>query len=414
MDFETRIKILTEGAKYDVSCSSSGSPRSAKKGQLGSPALPGCCHSFTADGRCISLLKILMSNRCCYTCKYCVNRAGNDVPRASLSPDELCSLTTDFYRRNYIEGLFLSSAVEKSPDHTMELLLETVIKLRKVYRFNGYIHLKGIPSADYSLLERAARYVDRMSLNVELPSEQSLKTLAPQKSKDGIIIPMRKLSAQHAEENSARHRFLPAGQTTQMIIGATPDRDSNILALSQALYDRFSLKRVYYSAYVPVGDSKLPSVPGSQTREHRLYQADWLLRFYGFHADELLEEGEDLSLDVDPKSMWAIRHPNVFPVEVNRAPFELLLRVPGIGTKSAWRIVNARRHGNLTFEDLIKMRVVMKRARHFLTVRGKFFGFDGNRETLRLLLSAPDAAEESSQISFFDRELQSAVLTGEF
>ena len=298
-----RLTILTESAKYDVSCSSSGSARK-NSGGIGNASYGGICHSFTTDGRCISLLKILMTNKCAYDCLYCVNRRSNDVPRASATPDEICEVTMEFYKRNYIEGLFLSSAVEGNPDKTMELLLETVIKLRKVYGFNGYIHLKGIPGADKLLLDRAGSYVDRMSFNIELPSEKSLKTLAPQKSRKSIFLPMNNMATEYIMARKEKnYRFLPAGQTTQMIIGASPETDGQIIKLTEGLYDRFKLKRVYFSSYVPTNykTSLLPTTPVGLLREHRLYQADWLLRFYGFKADELLSADENFDLSVDPK-----------------------------------------------------------------------------------------------------------------
>lgn len=330
-----RLKILTDSAKFDVSCSSSGSDRRNCRGGTGNASYAGICHSFTADGRCVSLLKILMSNKCSYNCLYCVNRATNDVPRASATPDEICELVMHFYKRNYIEGLFLSSAVEKSADYTMERLLETVIKLRKMYQFNGYIHLKGIPHADRLLIQRAGNYADRMSFNVELPSEQSLKLLAPQKSAESIFSPMKMLAREipALSDRTARSRryFLPAGQTTQMIVGASPETDGQILKLSQWFYSVPRLKRVYYSSYVPTNFSTayLPAAPTGLLREHRLYQADWLLRFYGFTADEIVDENGNLDRGLDPKCGWALRHLEEFPLEVNTAPVEKLVRVPG-------------------------------------------------------------------------------------
>ncbi|PWM69981.1 MAG: putative DNA modification/repair radical SAM protein [Bacillota bacterium] len=410
-----RLEILTESAKYDVSCSSSGSKRQ-NAGGLGNAAVGGICHSFTSDGRCVSLLKILMSNKCAYDCQYCVNRRSNDVPRASATPDELCELVIEFYKRNYIEGLFLSSAVEHSPDRTMELLLETAIKLRKQYCFNGYIHLKGIPSADPLLIERAGGYVDRMSFNIELPSENSLKLLAPQKNKSAIIKPMRQLSSDILREKyPKRSRFLPAGQTTQMIVGASPETDGQILRLSESLYDAFSLKRVYFSSYVPVNfkNAFLPAVNAKLLREHRLYQADWLLRFYGFSAAEIVGENGNLSEEYDPKCAWAIGHMEQFPVEVNAAPVETLVRVPGIGIKSAYRIREARRYTRLTFDDLKKMRVVMKRARHFITANGKFYG-EENYGRMKNLLALHEQSENAEQLTFLkESEIVQSVITGQ-
>lgn len=409
MDLEERIRILTEGAKYDVSCSSSGSNTSAKAGYLGSAASCGICHSFTSDGRCISLLKILMSNRCIYDCLYCVNRRSNDIPRARLTPRELCELVVNFYKRNYIEGFFLSSAVETSPNQTMEQLIETVELLRTEYKFRGYIHLKAIPGADANLIDRAAVFADRMSLNIELPSEGSLKLLAPQKKKEAIVSPMKQLAATYIQNKleTPRIRKIPAGQTTQMIIGASPDSDAQIMRLSQGLYDHFKLKRVYYSSYVPVntGNSLLPMVPPDLRREHRLYEADFLIRTYGFRADELLPGDRNLSLDLDVKSDWAINNYAAFPLEINKASYEMLLRVPGIGTRNAYRIAEARRHCKIDFDALKKMRVVLKRAKYFITVNGKFLGGTENPGKIRNILRGQEllaAPVQSVQLSFFD------------
>lgn len=415
---EQRLKILTESAKYDVSCSSSGSKRANAKGGVGNASVGGICHSFTPDGRCISLLKILMSNRCAYNCLYCPNRAEADVPRASATPDEICELTMAFYRRNYIEGLFLSSAVEGSPDSTMEKMLETVIKLRKIYRFNGYIHLKGIPQADRSLISRAGLYVDRMSFNVELPSEKSLRLLAPQKSKEGVLLPMKQLALEKAavKEEKAKHRkmFLPAGQTTQLIVGASPESDGQILKLSEAMYRRFSLKRVYYSSYIPVvKHSLLPDKCAGLLREHRLYQADWLMRFYGFSAEEIAGEGENLPEEYDPKCAWALKNMQFFPVEVNKAPVEALLRVPGIGTLGAYKIIKARKYATLDFDDLAKMRIVLKRARHFITCGGKFYGSE-NAAAVKTMLMLEEKSEKYEQLSMFSSpEVSLSALTGQ-
>ena len=415
---EQRLKILTESAKYDVSCSSSGSKRANAKGGVGNASVGGICHSFTPDGRCISLLKILMSNRCAYNCLYCPNRAEADVPRASATPDEICELTMAFYRRNYIEGLFLSSAVEGSPDSTMEKMLETVIKLRKIYRFNGYIHLKGIPQADRSLISRAGLYVDRMTFNVELPSEKSLRLLAPQKSKEGVLLPMKQLALEKAavKEEKAKHRkmFLPAGQTTQLIVGASPESDGQILKLSEAMYRRFSLKRVYYSSYIPVvKHSLLPDKCAGLLREHRLYQADWLMRFYGFSAEEIAGEGENLPEEYDPKCAWALKNMQFFPVEVSKAPVEALLRVPGIGTLGAYKIIKARKYAALDFDDLAKMRIVLKRARHFITCGGKFYGSE-NAAAVKTMLMLEEKSEKYEQLSMFSSpEVSLSALTGQ-
>ncbi len=403
---QEKLKILTESAKYDVSCSSSGSGRKNENG-IGNGYLAGCCHSFTPDGRCISLLKILLSNDCIYDCKYCPNRVSADVPRASASVDEICELTIDFYKRNYIEGLFLSSAVQINPDYTMERLLAVVKKLRTEYNFHGYIHLKGIPRADEKLNRAAALYADRMSYNVELPSEQSLKLLAPQKSKNSLLAPMKTLTlekAQFIEEKKkgfVKGHFLPAGQTTQMIVGASPETDGQILHLSQALYRKMDLKRVYYSSYVPVvQDSLLPNESTGALREHRLYQADWLLRFYGFTVEELVEEKENLDIEVDPKCAWALKNIHLFPVEINSAPLEVLLRVPGIGVRNAHKILQARRFSSLAFEDLLKMKVALKRAKHFITCKGKYYG-SKNPYAVRGLLRAAEMGESAEQLTLF-------------
>ena len=413
-----RLKILTESAKYDVSCSSSGSRRTNAKGGTGNASPAGICHSFTPDGRCVSLLKILLSNRCAYNCLYCPNRAEADVPRASATPDEICELTLAFYKRNYIEGLFLSSAVEGSPDATMEKMLDTVIKLRKVYRFNGYIHLKGIPQADRSLISRAGLYVDRMSFNVELPSEKSLRLLAPQKSKEGVLQPMKQLALEKAavREEKAKHRkmFLPAGQTTQLIVGASPESDGQILKLSQAMYRRFSLKRVYFSSYIPVvRHSLLPDRCAGLLREHRLYQADWLMRFYGFSAEEIAGENENLPEEYDPKCAWALKNMQLFPVEINKAPLEALLRVPGIGTLGAYKIIKARKYAALDFDDLAKMRIVLKRAKHFITCGGKFYGSE-NISAVKTMLMLEEKSERYEQLSLFSApEVSISALTGQ-
>ena len=412
-----RLEILTESAKYDVSCSSSGSRRVNAKGGIGNAHAGGICHSFTPDGRCISLLKILMSNDCLYNCEYCPNRSGADVPRASVTPDEICELTVNFYKRNYIEGLFLSSAVFTSPDRTMELLCETVIKLRKLYNFNGYIHLKGIPNADDALIMRAAKFVDRMSFNVELPSEKSLKLLAPQKSKDALLLPMKRLSqALEADKLNKvkRGKVIPAGQTTQMIIGASPESDGQILRLTEALYRRMGLKRVYYSSYVPVVESPLlPTVGAGLLREHRLYQADWLIRFYGFDVNEICDESQNLSAEYDPKCAWAMRNMHLFPIEINTAPLEMLLRVPGIGGKGAYRIVEARRYGALDFDNLAKMRIIIKRAKHFITCKGKFYGSE-KVGAVHAALALEARQETYEQLTMFSEpSVALSALTGE-
>ena len=410
-----RFQILTESAKFDVSCSSSGSSRKAQKGGLGNAAPAGICHSFTPDGRCISLLKILLSNDCAYDCRYCANRRSADVPRATATPDEICELVVEFYKRNYIEGLFLSSAVYKNPDYTMERLLDVAMRLRKLYHFHGYIHVKGIPHADHVLVERTALYTDRMSFNVELPSEKSLQLLAPQKTKQSVITPMRMLAEQAAyERNSKKSRFLPAGQTTQMIVGASPETDGHILRLTEGMYKKFALKRVYYSSFVPVvKDACLPAAPAGLLREHRLYQADWLLRFYGFRADEIAGADQNLDSEVDPKCSWALRNISLFPVEVNTAPLDMLLRVPGIGLKSAAAICTARKFHSLDYDALARMRVVLKRARHFITANGKFYGAEYPDRIHAALSSSPDAGGREQLSLFSLPEIAQSARTGE-
>lgn len=376
-----KLRILTDAAKYDVACTSSGVDRMGTRGQLGSAAAAGICHSFASDGRCISLLKVLMSNACTYDCSYCLNRRTNETERATFRPRELADLTIQFYRRNYIEGLFLSSAVVGTPDYTCELMLSVLHILRREYRFGGYIHVKAIPGADERLIRELGLLADRMSVNIELPSNESLKRLAPQKTKESILAPMTQIRNSIMENKSElvqyRHapQFVPGGQSTQMIIGATPETDRSILRLTEGLYKKCALKRVFYSAYMPlVEDRNLPALDTAPPllREHRLYQADWLLRFYGFTAEEILDDAHpDFNPLLDPKCNWAVNHPEVFPVEVNRAPYELLLRVPGIGVTSARRILRARRETKLDFDGLKKLGVVLKRASYFITCQGK-------------------------------------------
>ena len=372
-----KLKILAESAKYDVSCASSGTSRSKKSGMIGSAAGWGICHSFAEDGRCISLLKIMLTNSCMYDCAYCINRRSNDLPRATLSVTELVNLTIEFYRRNYIEGLFLSSGVVRSPDYTMERLVRAIKDLRLVHRFNGYIHMKSIPGASQELVNEAGLYADRLSVNIEIPNEQSLQVLAPEKDFKSVFTPMRYIQQgvlQSAEERKRfRHapRFAPAGQSTQMIVGATADTDKDILRLSSALYQRLTMKRVYYSGFIPVNDysTRLPVLKQPPlVRENRLYQADWLLRFYQFRVDEIVNDAyPDLDLEIDPKLSWALRNPQAFPVDINKADFEMLLRVPGIGVKSAKLIVVSRRYGRLGADQLKKIGVVMKKAQYFIT-----------------------------------------------
>ncbi len=382
MSVERKLNILSDAAKYDVACTSSGVDRRNDGTGIGNCVKAGICHSFSADGRCISLLKILFANECIYDCKYCVNRSSNDVERTAFTPDEVCELTIEFYRRNYIEGLFLSSGVWKSPNFTMEMLYQTLLKLRTQYRFQGYIHVKAIPGASPELIEKVGFLADRMSVNLELPTAEGLKALAPHKNRKNILTPMRqvqqgmKVNKQEIMLYRNAPRFVPAGQSTQMIIGATPENDFQILNVAEALYKNFDLKRVFYSAFVHVNeDSALPA-RGDEgpplLREHRLYQADWLLRYYGFEAKELLsEKNPNFNVLIDPKCNWALEHLEVFPVEINCADYHVLLRVPGIGYKSASRIVKARRMGTLQFEDLKKMGVVLKRALYFITCNGK-------------------------------------------
>lgn len=381
MSIMDKLNILADAAKYDVSCSSSGSSRNGDGKGMGNTVKAGLCHSFAADGRCISLLKILFTNECIFDCKYCINRRSNDVPRASFTPDEVCSLTMEFYRRNYIEGLFLSSGILYSPDYTMELLCQTLYKLRTVYNFQGYIHVKAIPGADPALIQKAGFLADRISVNLELATADGLKELAPNKHRKNILRPMKQIqngiAANRDEIALYNHapRFCEAGQSTQMIVGAIPESDFQVMSVAESLYQKFSLKRVYYSAFVNVNEDKeLPALPGGPPllREHRLYQADFLLRFYDFTVDELLtEDRPNFNMMIDPKADWAVRHLELFPVEINRADYRLLLRIPGIGVKSAKRIVQARRFGRLNFEDLKKIGVVLKRALYFITCNGK-------------------------------------------
>lgn len=410
-----KLEILSDAAKYDVACTSSGVERKGDGKGIGNTIRAGICHSFAGDGRCISLLKILFTNECIYDCKYCLNRCSNDVPRASFTPEEVCRLTIEFYRRNYIEGLFLSSGILYNPTYTMGLIYQAVYKLRHEYHFQGYIHVKAIPGADPEIIRLAGYEADRMSINLELPTAEGLSRLAPNKHRRTILTPMRQIqngiianqnefgkgipagsrsTLPPAKRDAAVRnlygcspgqnrpaslhnppQFVPAGQSTQMIIGATPESDYQILNVAESLYRKFALKRVFYSAFVPVNEDKaLPALPGGPPllREHRLYQADWLLRFYGFEAKELLSEDRpDFNILLDPKADWALRHLEVFPVEVNRASYEQLLRVPGIGVKSAQRIVQARRSSKLDFSHLKKIGVVLKRALYFITCSGK-------------------------------------------
>lgn len=400
MELQQKLEILADSAKYDVACTSSGSSRAGKRGMLGNCETPGLCHAFAPDGRCVSLLKVLLSNACSYDCSYCINRRSNDLPRATFTPRELAELTIGFYRRNYIEGLFLSSAVLGSPDATMERMIEVLRLLRTEYRFNGYIHAKTIPGADPLLVERIGLLADRLSVNIELPSERSLNLLAPEKQKKAILRPMGQIAA--ASVQSRRElavykkapAFAPAGQSTQMIIGASPESDFHIMNLTEGLYKKYALKRVFYSAYLPVvADSRLPAKETRPPllREHRLYQADWLLRFYGFSAGELLSREEpNFNPYLDPKCNWAVRHPEFFPIEVNTADKEALLRVPGIGPKSALRILQARRVQHLGMAELKRIGVVLKRAQYFITCQG-YVGARGTRSEIANALLDPGA-----------------------
>jgi len=385
METERKIQILADAAKYDVSCSSSGSRRQ-NTGGTGNACFAGICHSWADDGRCISLLKILQSNVCAYNCLYCVNRKDSDIPRASFTPRELAELTINFYKRNYIEGLFLSSGVCGNADNAMERMVETASILRQEMNFCGYIHMKAIPGADSTLLEKAGFLADRISVNIELPSNQALALLAPDKTRENILLPMDYLENRRQEQRGSRQSsFIPAGQSTQMIVGASPENDRQIITLADSLYRRYKLKRVYYSAYIPVvKDNRLPALSAPPLwRENRLYQADWLLRFYGFQAEELLDGSEgNFSPNYDPKIQWALNHLHVFPVEINKAPYEMLLRVPGIGVRSAKRILSARRAHSLAYEDLGKIGVVVKRACHFITCSGRYAGTHSLRQDI--------------------------------
>lgn len=376
-----KLEILSDSAKYDVACTSSGVDRKGDGTGIGNTVSGGICHSFSADGRCISLLKVLFTNECIYDCKYCINRRSNDVKRTSFTPQEICDLTIEFYRRNYIEGLFLSSGILHNPNYTSELIYEALYKLRHEYHFQGYIHVKTIPGTDPLLVEKLGLLADRMSINLELPTAQGLKQLAPNKHRKSILTPMRQIQKGIISNKNElmlyknAPKFVPAGQSTQVIVGATPESDYEIVTVAESLYKKFDLKRVFYSAFVKVNEDKaLPALPGGPPllREHRLYQADWLLRFYGFEAKELLSEDRpNFNILLDPKCDWALRHLELFPVEINRADYQMLLRIPGIGVKSAGRIVRARKSTTLTFEHLKKMGIVLKRALYFITCNGK-------------------------------------------
>ena len=418
MDVLDKLTILADSAKYDVACTSSSVDRNAPNSTaLGNAKACGICHTFSADGRCVSLLKILFSNVCSYDCKYCVNRKSNDVPRASFTPEELADLTIGFYRRNYIEGLFLSSAVLGTPDNTTELMIKAIELLRYKHNFWGYIHAKGIPGTSEPLVQRLGLLVDRLSINIEFPSEVSLEKLAPEKTKKAILAPMNQIkngiTQNKFEIVQYKHapKFAPAGQSTQMIIGATPETDYSILKLTEGLYKKYELKRVFYSAYIPVVEnSLLPSIDSKPPllREHRLYQADWLLRFYKFSADEILtEDTPDFNPYLDPKCNWAINNMGLFPMDVNKVSYDNLLRIPGIGPKSAMKIVVARRSQNLDFDSLKKLGVVLKRAKYFILCNDKkYIGINMTREnTVSALIDPTAFFPNMEQLSFFDNSL---------
>lgn len=424
MDLMEKLTILSDAAKYDVACTSSGVDRKGTGKGMGNSIAPGICHTFSADGRCVSLLKILFTNECIFNCAYCLNNCNNDVKRAAFTPEEVCTITMEFYRRNYIEGLFLSSGIMVSPNYTMDLIYQTVYQLRTIHHFNGYIHVKAIPGADPVLVEKTGFLADRMSINLELPTSDGLKQLAPYKSRKTILKPMRQIQngiAENKHELMVYRKaptFVPAGQSTQMIIGATPENDFQIMSVAEGLYKKFSLKRVFYSAFVNVNNnSNLPTTAGGPPllREHRLYQADWLLRYYNFEVSELLSEDRpDFNIFLDPKCDWALRHLEYFPVEINRASYQTLLRVPGIGYKSAERIVKARKMNKLTFDDLKKIGVVLKRALYFITCSGKMMYNTKLEENyicenlMRDKTQIPRDIREGGyqQLSFFDQDMR--------
>ncbi len=400
MEIKEKLRILADSAKYDASCSSSGSKR---KGDLGNASFSGICHSFSADGRCISLLKILLTNCCIYDCKYCLNRKSNNIKRAIFTPEEICYITINFYKRNYIEGLFLSSGIIKNPDYTMNLIIKTITLLRNKYHFGGYIHAKAIPGCSEYLVKKLGLLVDRLSANIELPTENGIKLLAPHKDFKNT----EKIMG-YVKENKS-HKFVPAGQSTQMIIGATKESDLDILSKSEAMYNKFKLKRVFYSAYIPVNkDNLLPTLEKPPlVREHRLYQADWLLRYYGFKTEDLLNSKQaNFNLLIDPKAAWALNHLQEFPKEINSCSYYDLLKIPGIGVTSAKRIMSSRKHFKITFKDLKNMGIVLKRAKYFITCNGKYFidttFFNKNFIEANLVLEdKPNNAVERKQLSFF-------------
>jgi putative DNA modification/repair radical SAM protein len=405
-----KLKTLADAAKFDVSCASSGTSRSNSQKGIGSAAGWGICHSFTEDGRCVSLLKIMLTNHCIYDCAYCLNRRSNDIPRSTFSVSELVELTLEFYRRNYIEGLFLSSGIVRNADYTMERMVRVAKDLRLVHRYNGYIHLKSIPGAGRELVAEAGLYADRLSCNIEMPSEQSLKAIAPDKDYQSIYRPMHYIQQGFLQSKEEKQKFryapkfAPAGQSTQMIIGATPDDDNKILHLANSLYQRPAMKRVYYSGYIPINtyDTRLPALTAPPlVRENRLYQADWLMRFYKFTVDEIVNEVHpNLELEIDPKLSWALRNPQAFPVDINTADYEMILRVPGIGVKSAQLIVSSRRYGRLTSDTLKKMGVVMKRAKYFITCNELpvFTVQEARPEYIRKMLTEHKKKKEDRQL----------------
>ncbi len=408
-----KLKVLAESAKYDVSCSSSGTVRKNKAGGLGNTVGGmGICHSFTEDGRCVSLLKIMLTNYCIYDCAYCINRRSNDIRRATFTVQELVDLTIEFYRRNYIEGLFLSSGVINNPDYTMERMVRVIKNLRTVQRFNGYIHMKSIPGASQELISEAGLYADRMSVNLEIPTEVNLKLLAPEKDHRSVYKPMRYIqqgmqqSIEDRRKFRSAPRFVPAGQSTQMIVGATNERDKDILRVSSILYQQTQMRRVYYSGFIPVNsyDTRLPALKQAPlVRENRLYQADWLMRFYQYRADEIVDDAyPDLDLEIDPKLAWALRHPEMFPVDINKADYVMILRVPGIGVKSAQYIVTSRRHGRLNASHLKKIGVVMKKAQYFITCNElpMYTVNEATPEYVRKILTEPKKRKgDDSQLS---------------
>ncbi|MGB6328679.1 MAG: putative DNA modification/repair radical SAM protein [Halarcobacter sp.] len=410
-DIYEKMQILADSAKYDVSCSSSGSDNNHKTGELGATQNSGICHTFTADGRCVSLLKVLLTNYCIYDCAYCINKKSNDIKRAAFSPRELADITINFYKRNYIEGLFLSSGIIDSEDHTTNLILRVLKILRYEYKFNGYIHVKLIPGADEKLIEQVVSLANRVSSNIELPSDKSLKLLAPNKTKEKVLQPLK-----FARDYSLEKDKKPIGMSTQLIIGATPENDKDILKLSSALYDKALLKRVYYSAYIPVNDNKnLPSIITKPPllREHRLYQADWLLRFYDFSYDEIVsDEFPNLDEQLDPKTSWALRNLSFFPMEINTVSKDELLRIPGMGVRSVFKILKARKYKSLNFEDLKKLGISLKRAKYFIRCKGKYqreIPFENDR--IRTALITPPEAKKIIQPSLFDIEY--SAITGE-